>query len=408
MTRVDLRHGDCLDVLRSLPDCSMDAVVTDPPYGLAEHKPERIAQAVTAWTSGDREHVPDGKGFMGRAWDGFVPPPAVWDECLRVLKPGGHLLAFAGSRTADLMGLSVRLAGFEIRDTIMWVYGSGMPKGQNVGKAIDATLLHGGANSRRIKAANASRPGEGRIAPQITNNGHMGEKVPGSVTRDQPATPEAARWEGWNTALKPAQEPIIVARKPLTGTVAANTLAHGTGGINVDATRVAHDEPAGKPTTRKSGKFAGTAYASDAYSAAMGDSNAHASPSGRWPANVVLVHADTCEDGGACTEGVCPVAELDRQAPNVGNNGQREFRPGAKFPGAYGDFEDRGRPGLPKDKGGASRFFETFRYQAKAPASERPKIYVPPASVLRLRDDLTDEQRAYVLGELTRRGIDVA
>ena len=129
---VTLHHGDALAVLRTMPDCSIDAVVTDPPYGLAEHKPATIVAAMTAWCCGDRDHVPDGRGFMGRAWDAFVPPPAVWDECLRVLRPGGHLLAFAGSRTADLMGISVRLAGFEIRDTIVWHYGSGFPKSLDV------------------------------------------------------------------------------------------------------------------------------------------------------------------------------------------------------------------------------------------------------------------------------------
>lgn len=140
---VQVFAGDCLDVLRAMPDASIDAVVTDPPYGLAEHKPTTIATALTAWTSGDREHVPDGKGFMGRAWDGFVPPPAVWDECLRVLKPGGHLLCFAGTRTFDLMTISVRLAGFEIRDSIghaslmAWVQGAGFPKSLDVSKAID-------------------------------------------------------------------------------------------------------------------------------------------------------------------------------------------------------------------------------------------------------------------------------
>lgn len=117
---VTVYHGDCIEVLRGLPDESVDSVVTDPPYGLADEK--YVIDAMLRWMAGDREHVPDGRGFMGKNWDRFVPPPAVWDECLRVLKPGGHLLAFAGSRTADLMGLSIRLAGFEIRDSIAWMY----------------------------------------------------------------------------------------------------------------------------------------------------------------------------------------------------------------------------------------------------------------------------------------------
>jgi site-specific DNA-methyltransferase (adenine-specific) len=134
---VTLHHADCLDVLRSLPDCSVDAVICDPPYGLANTDPAHVVEALTRWSQGDRDFIPSGRGFMGKEWDAFVPPPAVWDECARILKPGGHLLAFAGSRTFDLMALSIRFAGFEIRDSIAWLYGSGFPKSLDVSKAID-------------------------------------------------------------------------------------------------------------------------------------------------------------------------------------------------------------------------------------------------------------------------------
>lgn len=124
MTEIDIRHGDCLEVLRELPDNSVDSVVTDPPYGLSSTKPAQVADVLAAWVTGDTEAVPAKKGgFMGKDWDSFVPPPAVWAECLRVLKPGGHMAVFAGARTQDLMGLSIRLAGFEIRDTLGWIYG---------------------------------------------------------------------------------------------------------------------------------------------------------------------------------------------------------------------------------------------------------------------------------------------
>ena len=124
MTEVDIRHGDCLEVLRGLPDNSVDSVVCDPPYGLSNTKPAQVADVLAAWVTGDTEAVPTTKGgFMGKDWDSFVPPPAVWAECLRVLKPGGHMAVFAGARTQDLMGLSIRLAGFEIRDTLGWIYG---------------------------------------------------------------------------------------------------------------------------------------------------------------------------------------------------------------------------------------------------------------------------------------------
>lgn len=135
--KVVLHHGDCLDVLATLPDASVDAVVCDPPYGLANTDPAHVAETITRWVNGERDYLPGGRGFMGKEWDAFVPPVAVWDECLRVLKPGGHVLAFAGSRTVDLMTLGLRLAGFDIRDSLAWLYGSGWPKSMDVSKAID-------------------------------------------------------------------------------------------------------------------------------------------------------------------------------------------------------------------------------------------------------------------------------
>src|SRR5699024_948516 len=129
-------HGDCLEELKKLDDNSVDAVITDPPYGLSNTKPAQVADVLAAWVTGDTVSVPAKRGgFMGKDWDSFVPPPAVWEECMRVLKPGGHMAVFAGARTQDLMGLSIRLAGFEIRDTLGWVYGSGFPKSHSIGKA---------------------------------------------------------------------------------------------------------------------------------------------------------------------------------------------------------------------------------------------------------------------------------
>lgn len=176
--------GDALSRLTELPDNSVDSVVCDPPYGLTELPPALVTSAVTAWVTGDTAAMPKGRGFMGKSWDAFVPPPALWAECLRVLKPGGHLAAFAGSRTVDLMGLSIRLAGFEMRDTLEWLYGSGFPR---------AGLL------------------------------------------------------------KPAHEPIVLARKPCSGSRKANVAKHGTGALNIDAcrrwvgVRRCRREMAGKP-----------------------------------------------------------------------------------------------------------------------------------------------------------------
>lgn len=353
--------GDCRDALAHLSDNSIDAVVTDPPYGLS--KEPDMAEVLRHWLAGDDyEHT--GAGFMGKTWDSFVPGPTVWAEVHRVLKPGGHCLVFAGTRTFDMMALALRLAGFEIRDTLSWLYGQGFPKSLDVSKAID-------------KAAGAEREVVGRnpnFRDPDTNADHHqrwnGATMTGAVTA--PATPEAEQWEGWGTALKPAWEPIIVARKPLAGTVAANVLEHGTGALNIDACRVG--------TTDSFGVGArGTSGFVDGYSS--GDGWQPGSPAGRWPANVVLGHHEDCvhPDGTEtvpaweCVED-CPVRLLDEQvgpltsgAPAVrresgadrsGNTGAAfgaESRPAGSQMVGYGD------------TGGASRFF----YQAKAAKRER-------------------------------------
>ena len=263
-----LHHGDCLEVLRSMPDCGIDAIVTDPPYGLS---------------------------FMGKKWDYDVPSVEVWVECLRVLKPGGHLLAFAGTRTQHRMAVRIEDAGFEIRDMIAWVYGSGFPKSLDVSKAIDKNngevgrllrftewMRTTGLTSKQIDEATGTNMGghylTAKSQPAIPTRrlwaklrplcNHVPEWVDELVERIEaerevvgkhktdmgglggerlgqaggnitaPATDAAKQWEGWGTALKPALEPITVARKPLVGTVAENVLQYGTGAINVDGGRV--------------------------------------------------------------------------------------------------------------------------------------------------------------------------
>ena len=265
-----LHHGDCLKVLRSMPDCSVDSIVTDPPYGLS---------------------------FMGKKWDYDVPTIDVWVECLRVLKHGGHLLAFAGTRTQHRMAVRIEDAGFEIRDMIAWVYGSGFPKSLDVSKAIDKrggnvagfaefrdavkdAMKRNGVSRQKLQDAlgnymishyltAGSQPaipilkdyriirdvvGLGNAFDELFNDeaerevvgkhktdmgGLGGERLGqagGNITA--PATDAAKQWQGWGTALKPALEPITVARKPLVGTVAENVLQYGTGAINVDGGRV--------------------------------------------------------------------------------------------------------------------------------------------------------------------------
>jgi len=203
-----IKVGNCIDLMSELPDCSIDAIVTDPPYEL---------------------------GFMGKSWDasGIAYSVEVWRQCLRILKPGGHMLAFGGSRTYHRLACAVEDAGFEIRDQIMWVYGSGFPKSHDVSKAID-------------KAAGAEREVIGYADPHDPRTA-MARSIYGGKIQDEPgqgnpitvpASSEAKAWKGWGTALKPAHEPIVMARKPLEGTVANNVLTHGTGGINVDGCRV--------------------------------------------------------------------------------------------------------------------------------------------------------------------------
>lgn len=280
-------HGDCVEQLRLLPDDSVDAVVCDPPYNLA---------------------------FMGKAWDAhpsnvdFQEWCGTWlAECLRVLKPGGHLLAFGGTRTWHRLACAVEDVGFEIRDSIAWMYGSGFPKSLNVGKAIDKAA---GATREVVGSyKGASNIGIGSTNSYITTeSGHATD-----VNITTPATAEAQQWEGWGTALKPAFEPIVVARKPIVGTVASNVLAHGTGGLNIDGTRVGNDEMVRQMSTGRvisgNNSMSGSNYAR----ADVG------TVEGRWPGNVMFSHHESCSPVNAesdvyeCVPG-CPVGELGDKA----------------------------------------------------------------------------------------------
>jgi len=212
MIDIKLLHGDCLELMKLLDDNSIDSIVTDPPYEL---------------------------GFMGKKWDstGIAYNVDLWKECLRVLKSGGHLLAFGGTRTYHRMTCAIEDAGFEIRDCIQWLYGSGFPKSHDISKAIDKKLgvEREVVELRRFGGRNGDTPTAG-----ASNGGQQGGynfKDVRDITA--PATPEAKQWEGWGTALKPANEPIVLARKPISEkTIAENVLKWGTGGINIDGCRV--------------------------------------------------------------------------------------------------------------------------------------------------------------------------
>jgi DNA modification methylase len=241
---IDLRLGDCLEVLKTIPDNSIDAVITDPPYHLTS-----IVKRFGKENSAPAQFGTDGaysrasKGFMGKEWDGgdIAFRTDVWEECLRILKPGGHLLAFSHSRTYHRMGVAIEDAGFEIRDQIMWVYGSGFPKSHNIGKAIDK--IEG--NEREVLGTKADFSMDG--AKRNPNNhrevGEAAKEIQHEYGYkqgwDAPVTKGNSEWEGWGTALKPAHEPIVMARKPLSEkSIAENVLKHGTGGINIDGSRI--------------------------------------------------------------------------------------------------------------------------------------------------------------------------
>lgn len=258
---MNLLHGDCLEVLRTLPDNSVDAVVTDPPYGLS---------------------------FMGKRWDYDVPATEVWAECLRVLKPGGHLLAFAGTRTQHRMAVRIEDAGFEIRDMIAWVYGSGFPKSLDVSKALDKAA--GAERPNAIKGGHMGAAGRSHGDDYINAAATVVEKnIPaivgkGALTRGTPQTDAARQWQGWGTALKPALEPITVARKPLVGTVAENVLVHGTGALNIDGCRVASDDLEALQKNWDRVQSSEQGIASTGLKAIDLRDRA---PAGRWPANLI-------------------------------------------------------------------------------------------------------------------------
>ena len=349
---MNIINGDCLEELKKLEDNSVDAVITDPPYGLSNTKPQQVADVLKAWVTGDTVSVPAKRGgFMGKDWDSFVPPPAVWEECIRVLKPGGHMAVFAGARTQDLMGLSIRLAGFEIRDTLGWVYGSGFPKSQNIARQLDKTL---GEDVPIGKSFNTA--GGGDRESEFANNGRSEAHKQWS-----PMSDAAKQWDGWGTALKPAIEPIILARKPLDGTVASNVLAHGVGGLNIDACRVGTTVETWPKTRMYGGNPSEVEFTKTSGDAVSAQPTGEA-PAGRFPANVLLdEHA---------------AKEMDKQSGNVkGVIGMKKVSGGHNFNiGEHTPQKFNKTSGQIKDSGGASRFFPVFKYQAKAPKRERPVI----------------------------------
>ena len=314
--RFTLYVGNSLDVMPTLPPSSVDSIVSDPPYGLS---------------------------FMGKEWDHGVPGEAFWREALRVAKPGAHLLAFGGTRTFHRLAVAIEDAGWEIRDCVMWVYGSGFPKSLDVRKAIDKVA---GAE-REVVGINEAAVRKPKRDTTWTGDvwGDNG------ATITAPATPEARQWAGWGTALKPAWEPVIVARKPLEGTVAENVLKYGTGGINVDGCRVGTDGGTTKANIRKgetNGERAGMSFGENiSFRCDIATINA-----GRWPANVI-------HDGSEEVHNLLPESKDGVAVKRNGGGGTGMFGWGKSTIGT----PDVGYNG----SGSAARFF----YCAKASKADR-------------------------------------
>ena len=381
-------NGNNIDILKTFPDNYFDAVVTDPPYGLG--KEPNAAELMKDWVQFGYHEV-KGTGFMGKEWDAFVPQPIFWKELFRVLKHGGHVLSFFGTRTYDWGVMSMRFAGFEVRDCIQWLYGSGFPKSHNIGKAIDKIQ----GNEREV----VGKVREGRKTKQSYS---------GNLGTDADITNGNTEWEGWGTALKPANEPIVLARKPLEKglSVAENILKWGVGGINIDASRigVSEDDPNYRHNPSQGNKGENSIFGA-------GGHNGSLNAQGRFPANIILTHHPECvckgtkkvkailggtkpvkgnykltenktnqpyfnfsdENGEETIENWdchedCPIKILDEQSGVT--KSQRSERGNIIDNNVYGKYKEqedtlRGH----SDKGGASRFF----YVAKASKSERNK-----------------------------------
>ena len=249
---IKLLKGNCLEQMKSLPDNSVDSIVTDPPYGIS---------------------------FMAKKWDYDVPSVEVWQEAMRVLKPGGHALIACGTRTQHRMVVNIEDSGFEIRDVVSWIYGSGFPKSLNISKAIDKAA---GAEREVVGVSSNDRPKSqvkgGKAFDRAMDKGQEHQTI--NITA--PATPEAKQWDGWGTALKPACEFFTLARKPLSEkTVAANVLKWGTGGINIDGCRVGTEGATKKVDTNKCRESLGK------YGDGLNGGKVSKLNMGRFPANLI-------------------------------------------------------------------------------------------------------------------------
>lgn len=341
MPHFELHVGDCRDVLKDFPDNHFDSVVTDPPYGLS--KEPDIVEVLRHWLAGD-DYTHRSNGFMGKSWDSFVPGPSVWKEVFRVLKPGGHMIAFFGTRTFDLGVIAIRMGGFEIRDSLQWIYGSGFPKSVNISKAIDSGTGRPEDIRKMQMGEEYEESGRGRV--NYDNGG--GSKMNGDTEAWDPQSDEAKQWAGFGTALKPAHEPIVLARKPLIGTIVQNIRTHGVGGLNIDGCRIETAENLNGGAYAKTGgraKLDGDerqGAAAGMFQAGKTVGQEFQQPLGRFPANVI-------HDGSEGVTSLFPSTKSGVPGVKRGGNdgpayGKESRKPGTQM-GGFGD------------EGSASRFF---------------------------------------------------
>jgi len=296
-------HGSMLDMLDVIEPNSIDSIVCDPPYCLTDLR-KRWANATELGVSEGTQFGRLVKGFMGKEWDNDIAmQPETWRKCYDVLKSGGYLLAFGGTRTFHRIACAIEDAGFEIRDCIMWLYGSGFPKSMSISKAIESREKLGNAGTRNKRKIEQACDTEEYILKQ-TNNGAMGEIIETTRKEYIPDTDLAKQWQGWGTALKPAYEPIIVARKPCEGSITENVMKYGVGGINIDECRIYGDESITCHDTQK-GTFAGKTQTmpkirGNKLSFGQYDSPAerieYTQHEGRFPSNVILTYDDSDYD----------------------------------------------------------------------------------------------------------------
>jgi DNA modification methylase len=468
-------NGDNIELLKNYPDNYFDAVVTDPPYGLG--KEPNAQELMKDWVEKGYHEI-GGTGFMGKEWDAFIPQPIFWKEVYRVLKHGGHVLSFFGTRTYDWGVMSMRFAGFEVRDCIQWLYGSGFPKSHNISKALDKkggeslewfieyildvakergiskkelTMLFPSKNGNptgwiwnkqnnqsitleqynkikeylnlpfeNIEEAEREVIGKGKAGLTKGDIANFSGETEFDITA--PSTESAKLWDGWGTALKPANEPIVLARKPLEKglSVAENILKWGVGGINIDASRIGFKDEADYKESTQKNQHADFGTKPLTNNTVYGDYSMiqpkNYEPQGRFPANIILTHHEDCEckgikkvkaikggckfesaffksgesnftkDGGIgdadgnetvedwdCHED-CPIRILDEQSGILKSGDikpHKEKGTGTIYGNGSGFFSctDFREVNFKGDKGGASRFF----YVAKASKSERNK-----------------------------------